>query len=147
MMTGGRRSDKYGLMAEINMVPLIDVALVLLIIFMVMAPVLVNSRIKVTLPKAGAAEKETHKDDATRIQVQRDGAVFIDERPVAEAELAATLKRILPRPDQQSVVIEADKDVSFQHVVTVMAAARTLGISKLAVSVKSEEKHGAPRTR
>jgi biopolymer transport protein ExbD len=56
---GLQQDDEFGIVAEINMVPLIDVALVLLIIFMVMTPILIQSQIKVNLPEAGASESTT----------------------------------------------------------------------------------------
>jgi len=132
-------NGKHRIMAEINMIPFIDISLVLLIIFMVMTPFLVRSQIKVNLPKANAAEKESSQQNMVEILVDRNGAILIDGRTVAPDAVEATLKGLVTDLENQPVVIEADKDVPFEHVVVVMDAAKKIGVAKLGVGVKQLE--------
>ena len=132
--------SKGELMAEINMIPFIDVALVLLIIFMVMTPFLVKSQVKVDLPKSSTTDHAPDKKDQTvTVQVQKTGAIFIDGQPIPADQLENALKSRVSEPESQPVMIEADREVSFQHVVTVMSAAKKLGITKLGVGVVEEK--------
>jgi biopolymer transport protein ExbD len=129
--------DDYGVIAEINMVPLIDVALVLLIIFMVMTPYLVRSQINVNLP--GAAQvKPQQEQPPLAVQVSKEGTVYVDGRAVGAEGLEASLKPMLPPGPDAAVVIEADKEVAFQHVVSVMDTVKKLGVTKMAVAVQKE---------
>ena len=132
-------NGKHRIMAEINMIPFTDISLVLLIIFMVMTPFLVRSQIKVNLPKANAAEKESSQQNMVEILVDRNGAILIDGRTVAPDAVEATLKGLVTDLENQPVVIEADKDVPFEHVVVVMDAAKKIGVAKLGVGVKQLE--------
>ena len=86
----GPGGDKYRLISEINMIPFIDVSLVLLIIFMVMTPFLMKSQIKVNLPGSSSAQQITQDDKTVDIQVQADGAIFMDGKKVAAKDLAPT---------------------------------------------------------
>jgi biopolymer transport protein ExbD len=131
--------NDYGVIAEINMVPLIDVALVLLIIFMVMTPYLVRSQIEVNLPGSKQAIPSKEQPPLA-VQVTKDGAVFVDGRPVGDEGLETALKPLLPAGPDAAVVIEADKETDFQHVVTVMDAVKKLGVAKMAVAVQKERK-------
>ena len=134
MMAPDASGGKYRIMADINMIPLIDVALVLLIIFMVVTPMLVKSEIKINLPKAGSATKRP-ADEMLLVQVSREGTVLIHGHSVSPDLLPAMLKREVTSPETQPVVIEADKDVPFEHVVQVMDAAKRVGVQKVSVGV------------
>ncbi len=137
--TGRRRTR---VMAEINMIPLIDVALVLLVIFMVMTPFLVKSQIRINLPKARMAEADQASQKTFTLQVEKEGAVYLNGERVAVESLDAALERALPNPEQQPVMIEADKEVAFQHVIVVMDAVKKRGAVKLGVSVKHDTGRG-----
>jgi biopolymer transport protein ExbD len=104
-----------------------------------MTPFLVRSQIKVNLPKANAAEKESSQQNMVEILVDRNGAILIDGRTVAPDAVEATLKGLVTDLENQPVVIEADKDVPFEHVVVVMDAAKKIGVAKLGVGVKQLE--------
>ena len=131
---------KHRIMAEINMIPFIDVALVLLLIFMIMTPLLVQSQLKINLPGLKKIEPEQPRKQTLTVQVDRAGGAYLGGMPVAPDLLEARLRQLLTDPDHQPVVVEADKDVPFQHVVTVMDAAKRVGATKLAVSVRKQEK-------
>ena len=130
----------YRIMADINMIPFIDICLVLLIIFMVMTPMLVQSQLKVELPKSQADEKVQAADKVVDIQVLADGTAVIDGRAVPADGLDQALKRKLPDPPNQSVMIEADRSVPFEHVVRVMGGVRKLGCTKMGVAVKTDRR-------
>ena len=138
MKTDTNGGDRYKVMAEINMIPLIDVSLVLLIIFMVMTPYLVKTQIKIDLPKAKSSEQTKYSTTMVTVQVAKNGSIFIEGQPVEAAAVEGTLKRMLQDPEKQPLMIEADKDVPFQHVVVVMDAAKRIGAAKLGVTVKQD---------
>ena len=135
---------KYQIMAEINMIPLIDVSLVLLIIFMILTPFLVRSKIQINLPKAGSAEPRSQKEKAVEVAVCKVGAVFINDQPVKLEELEDALRRAVPDPQNQAVVIQADKDVQFERFIAVIDAARKVGVARFSVAVK-QDPHGKGR--
>lgn len=137
-----KRNGKYRIMAEMNMIPLIDVALVLLIIFMVITPSLIKSQIKINLPKAKLKAAVPHPEQILQIQLDIRGNVFIDGQAIAKDTLESHLRTRLPDPQNQLVMIEADRDVKFQHVVTVMDAIKRIGVSKLGINVR----HDRPAT-
>jgi biopolymer transport protein TolR len=128
--------DKYRIMAEINMVPLIDVALVLLIIFMVMTPILVASQIKLNLP--GAASGTQSSDKTVEIQIDKGGIIHLHGRVVAMDRLQEQIRSATsgPSSSKQGLLITADKDVPFDKVVSVMDAARQVGVQKMSIGVK-----------
>lgn len=141
-----RGNGKYRIMADINMIPLIDVALVLLIIFMVMTPFLIKSQIKINLPKAKLKEAVPPPEQILQIQLDTSGNVFIDGQTVAKDALESRLRARLPDPQNQPVMIEADQDVKFQHVVTVMDAVKRIGVSKLGINVRRDPPAGMQNT-
>jgi biopolymer transport protein TolR len=124
-------------MAEINMVPFIDVMLVLLIIFMVTAPLITPSMID--LPSVGKAAKQPDKivqviigiDGALKLKI--DGAV--DEKPVATIEQLTPAVRAVISPNA-AVVISADKSVKYETVVRVMDTLQRAGVPRVGLSVQ-----------
>jgi biopolymer transport protein ExbD len=129
---------QYKVMADINMIPFIDICLVLLIIFMVMTPMLVQQQIKVDLPKAKAGDQVPQAEKIVDIQVLNDGAIMVDNRRIPADSIDQVLARKLPDPKNQTVMIMADKSVKFEHVVFVMGSVRKLGCTKMGVAVKTE---------
>ena len=137
-MKVGQRNGKNKLIAEINMIPFIDVSLVLLIIFMVMTPFLVKSQLKVNLPKAESAEQAADGRDTIDVEVDKSGAISVNGRTIAPDAVEAALQNVLLDVENQPVVIHADREVPFQAVVTVMDVVKKLGVAKLGVGVKQE---------
>ena len=138
MQTGhSRRGDRYHIQADINMIPLIDIALVLLIIFMVISPILVESQMRVNIPKvsgnATAAEETAYK-----VEIAADGTLAFQGKIVSRETLKEMLRRELPPGHRAAVLIQADKDVSFDSVVYVMDIAKQYKVEKLVVSVMPE---------
>jgi biopolymer transport protein ExbD len=117
------------IISEINMTPLVDVMLVLLIIFMITMPVLTQS-VLVQLPQA-SAEPVATQPDSIAISVLRDGTVQWNSEPVTAAQLQQRLMQVAALSQQPPLQLMADKAVEYQHVLTVMALAQQLGITQL----------------
>ena len=132
------RGKKRGPIAEINMIPLIDVSLVLLIIFMVMTPFLVQQQVKVNLPKSVAGSESP--DRPIVIAIQRQGELNLNGKSVSISTLEAEMKPLLGPKRDRAVMIQADKDIALQFVVSVMDIAKKLQVSKLGISVEPPRK-------
>lgn len=116
------------------MIPLIDVSLILLIIFMVITPFLVQSQIQVSLPKAATGVKGD--DQVLKVQLAASGAMTLDGRPVKPSSLDKELMLRLKQSFKKTVLVEADKSVPVERVVAVFDAARRLGAGKIGIAVK-----------
>ncbi len=123
------------------MIPFIDIALVLLLIFMIMTPLMVRSQLKINLPSTKNAQQDPVIKKTIQVEVDRSGTAYLSGLPVAPDLLESRFRQLLTDPNQP-VVVEADKDVPFQHVVTVMDAAKHVGFTKLAVCVKKQTTKG-----
>jgi len=126
-MTGGQ--DTGGLMSEINVTPLVDVMLVLLIIFMVTAPMMVQG-INVSLPETKNTQLDS-KDEHLTISIDKQLRIFLNETPVRLEDLGRALSSFhTNRPDEYAF-LKADKDVPYGLVVRVMSDIKDAGIEKL----------------
>jgi biopolymer transport protein ExbD len=116
-------------MSEINMVPLIDVMLVLLVIFIITAPLLAHS-IRINMPQVSA---EPVKEEPKTIDLAIDaaGQLFWDEKPVAEADLAARFAAAAASQPQPELRIRADLDTRYETLAKVMGAARRSGLGRI----------------
>ena len=122
-------SQNDEIISEINMTPLVDVMLVLLIIFMITMPVLTQT-VLVELPQA-SAEPTTTQPDSIAISVLRDGSVQWNSETVTAEQLQHKLAQLAQLPQQPPLQLMADKAVEYQHVLNVMALAQQLGITQL----------------
>jgi len=123
-------SDDFGDLAEINVTPLVDVMLVLLIIFMITAPMLTQG-LTVALPSAEGKSFETASSQPSKIQVTANGAVYLDGAPMGTTNLEQTLG---PRLRQQRItraLLEADKGVPYGQVVAVLDVMNRAGVEQL----------------
>ena len=130
LATAGRRHRKKKLKAEINVVPYIDVMLVLLIIFMVTAPLL-NVGVDVNLPQADAKKIESSKKKPVVVQVARDGSLALAyegvDRPreVDREQLMSMVQRMDGEDPNLAVYVAGDRDVSYQTVYEVLSLLQT----------------------
>jgi biopolymer transport protein TolR len=122
--------------AEINVTPFVDVVLVLLIIFMVTAPMM-QQGIDVDLPKTTTQNLRVHNEPLI-ITVKKDGTYFLANTSVTEKELGAKLTAILAGLDDKGVFLRADKSADYGSVVKALAAARLAGATKLGMVTEPE---------
>ena len=116
-------------MAQINMIPLIDVMLVLLVIFIITAPLLTHA-VKVDLPKASSQVNQT-KPDNVQLAIDRDGVVYWNGEAVAAAEWRARMQaaaKVTPQPEMH---LRADSEVAYRRVAQVMSDAATAGLTRI----------------
>jgi biopolymer transport protein ExbD len=116
-------------MSEINMVPLIDVMLVLLIVFMITAPLLTHS-VQIDLPKA-SSQATNQKPETVTLAMDGDGSLYWNNQPIARAEVADRLREAAQQEPQPELHLRADRDTRYQVLAEVMAEARTAGIAKM----------------
>lgn len=131
-------TKKGSVIAEINMIPLIDVSLILLIIFMVITPFLVQSQIQVSLPKASTGTKGADQD-VLKVQLAANGEMTVDGRRVKFSSLDRELTLRLAKSRDKTVLVEADKSVPVERVVTVFDSAKRLGAGKIGIAVKPQD--------
>jgi biopolymer transport protein ExbD len=118
-----------GMMAEINITPLVDVMLVLLVIFIITAPLIVPQTMKVTLPKTEALSQDSQVPTA-QIQIGADGQISLDGRTVGLDQLGQALREPAQQANFQLQVM-ADERAAYGVVAKVMAVAQTHGANKL----------------
>jgi len=129
-MAFGSGFDQEGeVMSEINMTPLVDVMLVLLVIFILTVPVLTHS-VKLKLPQA-SSQKEQLKPRAVTLSVAATGQLFWDETAVSPAELAQRLAAAARQQPQPQLRIRGDQQVEYRHVARLLAQAQQAGIYQL----------------
>jgi biopolymer transport protein ExbD len=116
-------------MSEINMTPLVDVMLVLLIIFIITVPVITHS-VKVDLPQASQQPTEV-KPDVVTLTVQRDGSLMWNDESLTFQNLELRLQAVAQQEKQPELRIQGDKAVEYEKVIQVMAAAQRAGVEKL----------------
>jgi len=142
MNAGGNDS---GLMSEINVTPFVDVMLVLLIIFMVTAPMMVQG-VDVSLPEASSAPLQSDQEHLV-ITVDKNQQVFINELQVEMDFLQQKLLKILEGREDRQVFLKADRDIAYGIVVRVMAEVKAAGVEKLGMitmPLSPDEKAAAP---
>jgi len=126
--SGGRSRSS---LAQINVTPLVDVMLVLLIIFMVTAPMM-EQGLDVNLPKVDKAGELATTKEPLVVTVTRDRGIAVSGNRVENVErLGAVLRQMLSKTPEREVFLEADEGVAYGRVVEVMAAVRAAGVSKL----------------
>lgn len=130
-------SGDDNLMSEINVTPFVDVMLVLLIIFMVTAPMMAQG-INVALPQA-TAEALPSDNNEIIVSLDKDGKLFINETQIAVELLQKNLKEILAQKPDKKVYLKADKRVPYGDVVMVMAEVKAAGVDKLGMVTQPEE--------
>jgi biopolymer transport protein TolR len=126
MDLGESRQD---LISDINVTPLVDVMLVLLIIFMVTAPMMMHG-VKVNLPKTESKSIKT-KEDPLLLTVTKERLIFIEDYKVELTALKEKLKKIFANREGKEIFLQADKDVPYGFVISVMSHVKEAGITKV----------------
>jgi biopolymer transport protein ExbD len=136
-MTSNRGEES--LMAELNVTPLVDVMLVLLVIFIVTAPMIVPQSMKVNLPKTQAVAQQDQAKNA-QLVVEASGQLTFQGNAINDQQLAAELKQQSSTPQFQ-LQVSADKAVPYGRVAEIMAIAQSSGVTKMSfVSVPAKSK-------
>lgn len=140
--TGGEHGDPIedeGIFAEINITPLTDIFLVLLIIFMVTSSVMADagarSGMRVNLPKGAAREVSAATQDVT-IAIAEDGRMMVRGKAVTAAELAQLLGEAKAKNPETQVIVQADEKAHHGRVVSVMELAKSAGLHRLAIATR-----------
>lgn len=129
-------------LSDINITPLVDVVLVLLIIFMVTAPVL-QSGIEVAVPKTRTVKEIT--EERLVITIDKSQRVFLGNDPININEIAARLRQKIRDPQHQSVFLRADENVPFGAFATVMDSVKQSGITNVSIVTQPVDQHGSQR--
>ena len=131
MIGPGNGRRRYRPMAEINVTPLVDVMLVLLIVFMITAP-MITSGVNVNLPQANAKPVNSDAKPIT-ITVNAQDQIYLQNSQVELSNLVATLQQISQNNNDQRVFVRGDKDVSYGDMLQVMATITQGGFTKVAL--------------
>ena len=128
-MSFGTQDEIDDVMNEINMTPLVDVMLVLLIIFIITVPVMKHA-VPVDLPRA-SNEREVIKPETIRLSVTADGKYHWNETTISDEELEPRLQAEAQKDPQPDLHIRGDKDVRYERVAQAMSAAQRAGVRKI----------------
>lgn len=139
-MDFSKTKQQRTVLSQINVTPFVDVMLVLLIIFMVTAPML-EEGLDVNLPKVKAAGLPASGEEPLVITINKEGAIFINKNRILFSDLKGKLEKIYQggRRKQDMVLLKADKDAFYGHVVKVMAEIRKAGIERVGMMTESVE--------
>ena len=128
-MAIGTQDDSDAMLSEINMIPFIDVMLVLLIIFIITIPV-VQHAVKVELPRTPSSQEKTPPENL-QLTVDSQGQFFLGQQPVAADALEDALREHAGKDPQPQLYIRGDKKVAYEHVAQAMSAAQRAGLTKI----------------
>jgi biopolymer transport protein TolR len=147
MNAGGRggRRNRYRPLAEINVTPMVDVMLVLLIIFMVTAP-LMTSGVSVDLPKTNAQPLNSDSAPLT-VSIKADGSIFLQEEPIDISAIVDKLQALAKDNPERRIFVRGDKDLAYGRIMQVMGTITQGGFTKVALLAEqtaSPPASGAP---
>jgi biopolymer transport protein TolR len=132
----GSQRGELGFNADINVTSLIDVVLVLLIVFMITAPIM-QGGLDVELPRAEA--RPLQPKEGMVVSVNRDGKVYVDNTPVSYRDFRATFRALVSQRKPEGVYLQADARVPYGEVVKVLAVIRLAGIANVGLVAADEE--------
>ena len=137
MEFGNRDSGDRGTMSQINVTPLVDVMLVLLVIFMVTAPMM-QQGVQVNLPKA-ETKSLAPKEDTLVVSIEKSGKTFINTSEIQGDQLKDKLNSMLAGREKREVFLKADSSVPYGEVVKVMAQIKGAGVERLGMVTESPQ--------
>jgi len=126
-----------GTIAEINVIPLVDIILVVLIIFMVAAPLVMQPKIDINLPKASTGAEDKEKKPL-KIVLGRQGEVFINNKPVSLEGVTEEARRLAVANAETQALLVADKAVTLEMVTDLVEAIKAGGLKKVAFSIQKK---------
>ena len=131
----GGNDENSEIVAEINITPLTDIFLVLLIIFMITSSAMIESGGKVNLPKAVATQSETR---GTTVTLTPKHEIFVNQKRVSEENFEKSLQEALAKSADKTVILRGDKDVLLGDTVKVMSIIKRAGASEIAIAAEAE---------
>jgi biopolymer transport protein ExbD len=133
---GWKLKDEGKIISEINIIPLTDVMLVLLVIFMITTPLIMMGSLKVKLPRASSPSVEPAK--TITLTVTEEGTVFLDDKRVAVVDLEEALKEEFGERGLRTILLKGDRAAKHGVVVEVLDRAKKAGANKLAIAIEPE---------
>jgi biopolymer transport protein ExbD len=130
-------NDNDDIITGINVTPMVDVMLVLLVIFMIAAPTLYQGGIKLDLPVAQSGEKV--EKITLKFSLQKDGKIFLDKKEVTASEIPGFIKKAMELDPKADAMISADRNLPHGSVMTLVDLLKTGGIQKFTVGVEGTE--------
>lgn len=127
-------------MAEINIIPLVDVVLVLLIIFMATTAFVKESGLKMELPTAKSTETAQNENKDLSIALTRDGKIYLNAKASSLDEIAGAMKQAASRDRNTQVIIKGDENIEYRRVIEVMDLAKQSGLPKVALGTRLPER-------
>lgn len=134
----GLGEEEHSELANINVTPLVDVMLVLLIIFMITAPML-HQGIEVALPKADAEPITLRVDDPLVLSVNRDGLVYVQDEPIHPSQLMERLAPLLEARDEDAVFLKGDRELPYGNVMEILAILNKGGVLQVGMVTEKPE--------
>lgn len=131
-------------LADINVTPLVDVMLVLLIIFMITAPML-HQGVEVALPQAQANALPLRVEDPLVLSVNRDGLVYIEDTPVHPSQIAERLLPLIEARGDDTVFLKGDRNVEYGRVVEVLDLLHQAGVTRIGMITERPGERGSGR--
>ncbi|MBI3059321.1 MAG: hypothetical protein A2W66_04320 [Deltaproteobacteria bacterium RIFCSPLOWO2_02_56_12] len=136
-MTGLAREENSDIVAEINITPLTDIFLVLLIIFMITSSAIVESGGKVNLPSAVKTQSEPR---GTTVTITPRHEIYVNQKKVTEASLENSLREVLNTSPDKIVILRGDREVLLGEAVRVLSIVKKAGASEIAIAAEVEKK-------
>jgi biopolymer transport protein TolR len=133
--------SKAGLNADINVTPLVDVCLVLLIIFMVVTPML-QKGVPVNLPVTADPEKTPDTDKQLQISVKADGSVYLGSNVVRKEQVQSSLEEIHQHTPDREIAVKGDKQVKYGDILDVLKACREVGFNDVGLIAQPQKSGG-----
>ena len=133
----GRRPGRFATMSEINVTPFVDVMLVLLVVFMITAPLLTVG-VPIDLPKASASNLQGNEEPLT-VSISDRGEIFLQETLVGAEELVARLLAIAENQASRRIFVRGDRTVDYGAVMTVMSRLNAAGFNKVALVTEAPQ--------
>jgi len=127
--------DNGGTIAEINVIPLVDIILVVLIIFMVAAPLVMKPKIDISLPKASTAKDDKDKSPL-RVVMGKKGELFLNDKPTTLEGVTAESRQAYRKNQEAAALLVADKEVTLEMITELVDAIKSGGVKKVAFSIE-----------
>ena len=137
MATKTNSNDSGGSIVEINVIPLVDIILVVLIIFMVAAPLVMQPKIDISLPKSTTAKDEKDKNPL-RVVLGKGGELFVNNKSVSIEGLREESLKVVGLNPEVSALLVADKDATLEMVTEIVDAVKGGGVKKVAFSIQKK---------